>query len=173
MRQKRGRLAQVWVETVVYTLIGLTIIGAIIAVTTPKIKQLTDKAIIEQTISAMNDLDNVIREVSDYASGTSLNPSFKIKKGELVIDSGKDRIFFVLKDTNLKYSQVGSNVTQGNLVVFTEQNVQKYNVYLILNYNFNLTFNGLDETKIFTQAPVAYNFHVTHQGWEKIDIKNL
>ena len=37
--------AQAWVETVVYTLIGLTIIGIVIGMATPKIKSMTDEAI--------------------------------------------------------------------------------------------------------------------------------
>ena len=45
INQKR---AQVWVETVTYTLIGLTIIGLLIAGIKPKIEESRDKSIINQ-----------------------------------------------------------------------------------------------------------------------------
>ena len=45
--KKRG---QIWVETVIYTLIGLTIIGLLLAVSKPQIDKQKDKALIEQKI---------------------------------------------------------------------------------------------------------------------------
>ena len=41
---------QVWIETVVYTLIAFAILGAILGFAKPKIEQLQDKSIIEQSI---------------------------------------------------------------------------------------------------------------------------
>jgi len=70
MKKRLNKSGQAWVETVIYTLIGLSIIGIVLGVATPKIKELTDKAIIDQTISAMNDLDNKIVAVQ-VAAGNS------------------------------------------------------------------------------------------------------
>ena len=56
--KKREKRAQVWVETVIYTLIGLVIMGLLIGVTTPKIKEMNDKIILGQTKDyVMNVLD--------------------------------------------------------------------------------------------------------------------
>ena len=45
-----SRKGQIWIETVIYTLIGLALIGLVLAILTPKIKEFGDRQIIEQTI---------------------------------------------------------------------------------------------------------------------------
>ena len=60
MKKKRGKKnGQVWVETVIYTLIAFSLIAAVLAFVKPKIDELQDKAIIEQSIG-------MIKEKSDY-----------------------------------------------------------------------------------------------------------
>ena len=44
---KRG---QVWVETVIYTLIALVMIGLVLSFVQPKIMELQDKATLQQSI---------------------------------------------------------------------------------------------------------------------------
>ena len=55
--EKRG---QIWVETIVYTLIGLAIIAMLVAVAKPKINQMTEKAVITQTMESLNTLNEQI-----------------------------------------------------------------------------------------------------------------
>ena len=50
MKCKKFLKAQVWVETAVYTIIGLAIIGIILAIANPSIQRYKDNAVIEQTI---------------------------------------------------------------------------------------------------------------------------
>jgi len=47
---------QVWIETVVYTLIAFAILSAILGVAKPKIEQLQDKSIIEQSIGILENI---------------------------------------------------------------------------------------------------------------------
>ena len=47
MLKKKG---QIWVETVLYTLIGLALIGITLAIMMPKITQSREKVVVEQSI---------------------------------------------------------------------------------------------------------------------------
>ena len=51
--KKRG---QIWVETVIYTLIALVMIGTILAFALPKISEIQDKSTIEQSIIVIKDI---------------------------------------------------------------------------------------------------------------------
>ena len=61
--RKKSKVAQVWVETAIYTLIGLTIIAIVMSVATPQIEKMKEKAIIGQTLEAMNHLNNEIIKI--------------------------------------------------------------------------------------------------------------
>ena len=54
MRNKKG---QVWIETVLYTLIGISLIGLVLAFVTPKINEAKDRAVVEQTINSLSTFD--------------------------------------------------------------------------------------------------------------------
>ena len=54
---------QVWIETVVYILIGLALIAIVLAFVMPRINEEKNKAIVEQTIKALSVLDDKINEV--------------------------------------------------------------------------------------------------------------
>ena len=60
MKEKK---AQVWVETVIYTLIGLTVIGILLGFSKPKIDSMKDKIIIEQTIDLFERINSLILDV--------------------------------------------------------------------------------------------------------------
>ena len=64
--EKKG---QVWVETVIYTLIAFVMIGAVLAFVRPKIEEFQDKAVVEQTISALEDINSVILAVVQGGTG--------------------------------------------------------------------------------------------------------
>ena len=54
--------AQVWIETVTYTMIALVMIGLVLAFAKPKIEELQDKTIIEQSIKILNEFNSIILE---------------------------------------------------------------------------------------------------------------
>jgi len=162
--KKRGKIAQVWIETVIYTLIGLAIIGTLLAVTTPKINQLKDKAIITQTIESLNNLNQQIQNTL-IASGNKRTVSLTIKKGEYVIDSVNNNIYYVMKGTNLLYSQLNQSQKQGDITILTEEMNNRYNIYLILNYSsYNITYQDEDKNRALTSAPAAYNLLIENKG---------
>ena len=80
--------AQVWVETAIYTLIGITIIAILLATLTPQIDKIKDKGIIQQTIDAMNVLDNKISEVSQSPGSVGVV--------KLTIGKGKSMLQIIL-----------------------------------------------------------------------------
>ena len=78
-RKKRG---QVWVETVIYTLIGLALIGLVLGFVSPRLDRARDDAVVEQSIGSLGDLDGKINEVLQ-APGNVRQIDFTMKKGEL------------------------------------------------------------------------------------------
>ncbi len=164
---KRG---QVWVETVMYTLIGLAILGSLIAVMTPRIQKISDNALITQSINSLNKINEQIGEVLMY-SGTQREIILAVKNGEYIIDSINNSIEFVLSDTKLKYSEIGENVPKGYINVLTTQRTNNnYDVTLSLNYSaYNLSYQDADKNKILTGAPNPYKLLVQNNGPDSSD----
>ena len=84
---------QVWIETVVYTLIAFAILGAVLGFAKPKIEELQDKAVIEQSILMLENIDGIIEEIKTV-QGNKREIELGIKKGSLTIDSENDQIIF-------------------------------------------------------------------------------
>ncbi|MBM3247766.1 hypothetical protein FJZ17_04490, partial [Candidatus Pacearchaeota archaeon] len=85
MFKKRG---QIWIETVIYTLIGLTIIGILLSIVTPKINQMNDKSLIIQSINSLNKIDEQISSTM-VAAGNSRQIKKAFKKGEYIISPSR------------------------------------------------------------------------------------
>jgi len=101
MMKKRG---QIWIETVIYTLIGLSLIGLVLAIVTPKINDFRDRSVIEQTISSLNAFDAKINDILS-APGNVRVIEFRMKRGVLYIDSMNDKIIFELNDSKSLFSE--------------------------------------------------------------------
>ena len=139
--------SQIWIETAIYTLIGLTIISIVLSIATPQIQKMKEKAILKQTITALNELNNEIRKVEQTA-GTIKIVQFKITKGKLEINSKDNKISYTLENTNLEFSEEGETIKEGDLTLKTEKYGRRFNVILELGYdNLNITYNEADETK--------------------------
>jgi len=157
------RKAQVWIETMIYTLIGITVIGLLLAFAKPKIDEMKDKSIIQQTISSLNELNNKLIEVQRKGPENSREYSIKISKGSLVIDPIKDRISWFL-DSSYKYSEPGYVVSSGDLKINTTKKGSGYTLEIFKDFNANLTFNGGSYKKEFAQAPTPYNLLLKNSG---------
>ena len=138
--QKRG---QIWVETVIYTLIGLSLIGLVLAILTPQIKSFRDKNLIEQTIESFSELDTKINEVLD-APGNKRKIEFGLTRGNLHFNSIKDRILWDLENSEIEYSESGITLKIGRINVTTTEFGDKHKVVLDMAYNHNITFDGSD-----------------------------
>lgn len=165
--------AQVWVETVVYTLIGLSIMGLVLAFALPKINEMKDKAIIDQTIEALNELDTKILDASSTAGSTRI-VDFKIGKGKAVIDGVNDIVTFTLPESHVVYSEPGATTKIGEISVKTEKKAKTSKVELWLNYTgrFDITYNRQDQEKALQQAPSPYKILIENNG-SVIDLRDI
>jgi len=75
--KKRG---QVWIETVTYTLVAFILIGLILSFVKPKIEELQDQAIIEQSTLILKEIDSIISEVKEEGIGNKRKIEISLKK---------------------------------------------------------------------------------------------
>jgi hypothetical protein len=166
---KRG---QVWIETVIYTLIALVMIGAVLSFVKPKIEELQDKAIIEQSIGMVKEIDSTILTMG--GPGNQRIIELGIKKGILKIDGESDKIIFEIKSRHT-YSEPGTDIPNGNLIIHTKKTGKLNIVTLTRDYSedYNITYQGKDELKSITKASTPYKFFISNNGGEKtvIDIE--
>jgi hypothetical protein len=116
----KSRRGQVWVETMIYTLIAFALIAAVLAFARPKIEELQDKAVIDQSIKVLDDLNSVILLVIQGGTGNQREISIGIKKGEILINPVDDKIIFQMNSI-LTYSEPGKNISVGSVIVNTEK----------------------------------------------------
>jgi type II secretory pathway pseudopilin PulG len=162
-----NRKAQVWVETVIYTLIGLALIGIVLGIVTPKINDFKDRSTIEQTIESLNIFDSKIDEVLS-APGNVRKVEFQMKRGNLFFDSVDNKIYYELDGSKSLFSEPGVEIAIGNINVTTEEGVKEHKVSLFLFYEHNLTFEG-DDTVVeqFSSASIPYQFKISNEGFQE------
>ncbi|MEM3405762.1 MAG: hypothetical protein QW117_02175 [Candidatus Pacearchaeota archaeon] len=165
---------QVWIETVIYTVIMLSIIGIVLAVVKPTIQERQDKFIIENSIESLNIIESKIQELLVYGPGNTREISeIMIKKGKMRINSENDTIEFEI-DSKYSYSQPGKEVKRGSINILTEQKANDYKIKLYLKYkekNVNITYNGKEENKELTQTPIPYKIYIRNVKYEETTSK--
>jgi hypothetical protein len=155
---------QVWVETVIYTLIGLALIGLVLAILTPKIKEFRDRSTIEQTIDSLNLVDSKVVDVLD-APGNKRKVNFRLERGKIVIEPKRDEVRYVLEESNVRYSEPGVPVNIGRIRILTEELTEKYKITLSLNYTYNITYYGDDSgVEEFSPVSIPYEFFIENKG---------
>ncbi|MEK6879754.1 MAG: hypothetical protein AABY22_09115 [Nanoarchaeota archaeon] len=170
LQKKRG---QVWVETVLYLVIGLAIIGAVLAFVKPKIAEIQDKIIIDQSLDILKKLDIDISQIWDAGEGNKQIEEIEIKKGELVINGTGDEIIYILEKSKVLYSQLNTPIKLGKIDVLTEKRGGEQNVYLRLKYeNLDLLYDNEEKEKSFLRAATAYRISMQNNG-TAINIKEV
>lgn len=166
---KLEKHGQVWVETVIYTLIGLTIIGILLAVSTPKIAEMKDRMRINEAVDVINEIDTKIIEVKS-APGNRRVINLEISKGVLVINGTDDSVTWII-DSSYAYSQQGLTLNVGDLEILTVgagyggYGVSGvYNVNLKRPYTTDITVNGADEVLELEVASIPYSVSIKSQG---------
>jgi len=172
--------ADAWVSTVLYTLIGLAIIGSLLAMARPKIAETRDAFIIKQTVDSLNVLDDTIMRAT-AATGMRLSYKIELNYGNLAIDTDKEIISWNLM-SNYQYSEANKFVSIGKITALTTPSSGKlWNVTLSMNYtdsNINMTIDGQDKMLVLSPAQLAYNIWITNNGvyrqgetaYQKIDL---
>lgn len=161
----KSRKGQVWVETVVYTLIAFAIIGLVLSFVRPEIEKSQDKSIIQQSIGIMESIDEKILNIKNIP-GNKRELELSIREGSLTIDGIEDKIFFEMESQH-KYSEPGTPIKEGDLTVFTREKGDLYLVNITRNYtNYDLTYAGSDEVKKIQSAPSAYKLVISNEKEE-------
>ncbi len=158
--KKRG---QIWVETVIYILIAFVMIGLVLSFVKPKIEELRDKAIIEQSIELMNNLEKIFSEV--VIPGNKRVIEMGVKKGDFIIHSENDSLEFIIESSYI-YSEPGATIYLGNLNV-TTTDLGKYAEVVIrrdFSNQYNLKYRDSEENKILSKSSVPYKITITNEG---------
>ncbi len=160
--KKRG---QVWIETVTYTLVALVMIGLVLAFAKPKIEEMQDQAVIQQSIKMIKEIDSVIKEVGEKGIGNKRKLEINLKKGEFKIDSENDTLIFYLESSYM-YSQPGQEYQEGNLNITTEEKGKIYEITIKQQFSpkYNLTYSLKEETKEIFKASTPYFLFITNNG---------
>lgn len=163
MEDKRG---QIWIETAIYTLIGLALIGMVLGFAMPKIKQSQEKIIIEQSINSMKRFDSLVREVADQGAGNRRQYELIFKKGKFSIDEISEGIYFTIPDLSKAYTQAGANISLGNINMITLEGKKSYSTKLSINYSnyANIITKNNGNIKEFAPAPVPYKIFIFNNG---------
>ncbi|MAG24189.1 hypothetical protein CMI47_01290 [Candidatus Pacearchaeota archaeon] len=170
---KRG---QIWIETVLYTLIGLALIGLVLAFIMPKINESRDRAVVDQTLSALDEFDKKVRDVLDKGEGNKRVIDFGMKTGELFINATGDEIFMKLAEQEEAYSEPGVEIDGlGNVKTNTTEGQSGYSVELRVSYGgiANITYAGEDVEKKFNPVSVPYRFSIENKGASVINIEEV
>ncbi len=167
---KMNKTGQVWIETVLYTLIGLALIGIVLAFAMPKINEAKDKSTVEQAINSMNELDEKIGAVSSVP-GNKRFINFYLRTGELVFNSGGEEVInLTIYGLTKPYSQSGVEIKSGRLTIFSLEGQKESSVSLYLTYGKNITFDSSDDEKKFTPSSTAYTFSIESEAGGIINI---
>jgi len=162
--RKKG---QIWIETVIYTLIGLSMIGLVLAIVTPRVNEYRDRTIIDQTIESLNEFDKKINDVLS-APGNKRKVEFRMRRGDLYIDTENDKILYVLENSRSLYSEPGTTISIGRINVTTIESEKNYEITLVLGYDQNITFNNVDSSEVvkLSAASIPYIFLIDNKGFQ-------
>lgn len=154
---------QIWIETVLYTLIGLSLIALVLSYVTPKINEMKDRALVEQSIEAMNALNAKMGEIEN-SPGSVRIIEFTLKKGKISVNSEIEQVELSLSGLQVKFSEPGIEIDVGKARVLTEQKQDGYGVSIKIDSNMNITYNGSDNLKEINQASVPYKISIANKG---------
>ncbi len=161
------KIGQIWIETVVYTIIGLTLIGVVLTFVTPKINEARDRSIVEQSIASLQILDDKVNEVYTQGIGSRrIISSFSLKRGTLTISDASDQIVLTLDGLSVPYSEPGIAVPYGRVLVLSTPGGKATTVTLTLDYSssssnpINIIYSG----KPLTAGSIPYRLAVEHKA---------
>ncbi len=161
MRKVVRKKGQVWIETVIYTLIGLTIIGIVMAAALPKINSKKDELVVAQSIEALRNIDAKIRDAQKVAGNRRII-DLEIKRGKFIIDMEKDTISWIM-DSRFQYSEVGVPISLGWLNVTTREG-DPWEIEIKTEYSADLRYEiGDIGNKQLDISPTAYKFSIENR----------
>jgi type II secretory pathway pseudopilin PulG len=163
---KRNKGGQIWIETVLYTLIGLALIGITLSFVMPKVNASKDRAVIEQSIESLSVIQKKIDSLIEGGDGNVRKVDILLKKGELFIVPGEDKILIVLDEFGDPYTEPGQTVSIGRIDVLTEDVQKYYRETVSISYSgvVDIIYEGTEEEKKFNSAAVPQRFVMENLG---------
>src|SRR3990172_6038024 len=158
-----GKRGQVWVETVIYTLIAFTLMGLVLAFVVPKVEETRDKGIIEQSIKVLEDIDSFVRLLG--IPGNQRVFDLSINKGSLTFDAVNDSLVFEI-ESKYTYSESDEQINVGNIMVITEKIGDLNDITLTRDYSgkYNITFENSETIEKIDKASLSYNVIISNRG---------
>jgi hypothetical protein len=160
MNKKKG---QIWVETVIYMLVAFAMIALVLAFIRPKIEELRDKAVIDQSIEILNGIDSTFSEI--LIPGNKRIVEVGIKRGDMIITPDEDKLIIQIESSYV-YSEPDVEVYVGDLIIITQEK-GKYNLVTITrdySEEYNITYQNQEITKSLTKSSVPYKLLITNEG---------
>ncbi len=159
---KRGKRGQVWVETVIYTLIAFVMIGLVLSFARPKIEELQDKSIIEKSITMMKEIDSIILDIG--IPGNKRPVEIRIREGELKIDGVNDELVFEM-ESEYAYSELDREIVDGNLIIVTEKSGSANIVKITRSYgtSYDIQYQETNEEKTLSKSSTSYRLSIENK----------
>lgn len=158
--KKRG---QIWVETVIYTMIAMVLIGVVLSYVSPKIEEFRDRSTIEKTFNFLTTMDSTINEISSVP-GNKRVIKLTLSKGGIEIDGENDKIVFEI-DSRYEYSESGETFVENGFSINTEDQGEHKKVKITKEYSYNLTYDNTEQSKTISSSPTAYDIIISNQGF--------
>jgi len=175
MDRKRGIVlnnrGQIWVETVIYTLIAFAMIGLVLTFVKPRIEEIRDRGIIEQSVTILQNIKSVIQDPTMMVPGNQRIIDLGINKGTLNIDGLGETISFEI-ESKVAYSQEGEDVgVGGGVISHTEKKGELNIVTLSTEYGnlYNIKYEGRDELKSLSKAPTPHKLILLNVGKDNLN----
>ena len=145
-----------------YTLIAFVMIGIVLYFASPRISSAQDKAILDQTVKIMEDINTLVTTIG--IPGNKRLVELTIKKGELKIDAESNLIIFEM-DTQYQYSELDQGIEYGGITSFTEAKGDIYTTRFTSDYSsYDLTYQDQDIIKTITKSSSPYKLFITNKG---------
>jgi hypothetical protein len=159
----KNKKGQVWVETVVYLLIAFVMMGLVLSFIRPKIEEMRDRTIIEQSLGIMKEIDNSITTIGSPGNRRLIEVG--IRKGTLMINASNDIITFEM-DSIYEYTENGTSVQVGNIQATTVERGRSNRITLTRDFSdgYDLTYDNQQNDKTLTKASNPYRLFLTNEG---------
>lgn len=166
----KDKSAQIWVETVLYTMIAFAIIGLILTYVKPEMEKFQDKSTIKQSINMMSDINSKISEVSKNGEGNKRILELSLKKGYLKIDGEGDNITLEM-DSSYAYTEPREEYSEQGVEINTIETSGKNRITLLNNYSsiLNITYQEEDKLKTFSPSSTFYRVYIENKGKDGSD----
>jgi len=163
-KSRKNKLAVIWVSTVLYTLIALSIIGMLLAVVRPKLAEIKDRFIEEQTVNALNDFDKLVFDIRK-ATGNRRSYELKLGRGIMTLSGSDNSLEWILDDSKYQASELGATIEAGRLNLTTTKVGSNFVIKLKLKYtDINLTVNNADDDKVLQPSATPYRVQIENKG---------